>query len=88
MDPDQLASVKPSDLDLQYFQDRIIYLCSTWQGLIRPNKKKISVFWVMGLNILGRVLYCTHIFLYYFFFGGGGGYNFMHFERHFIFQNA
>ena len=40
-----------------------------------PNKK-ISVFGVKGLKILGRV--GTHIF---FFLD-------MHFERHFAFQNA
>ena len=39
-----------------------------------PNKK-ISVFRVMGLKILGRV--GTHIFF------SGKKYNFMHFERHF-----
>ena len=33
--------------------------------LIRPNKK-INVFWVTGLQILGRV--GTHIFFYHFFF--------------------
>ena len=47
--------------------------------LIRPNKK-ISVFWVTGLKIL-------HIlFLLLLFFGKKN--NFMHFERHFAFQNV
>ena len=48
-----------------------------------PNKK-ISVFRVTGLKILGRV--GTHILLI--FFISGKKYNFMHFERHFAFQNA
>ena len=42
-----------------------------------------GVFQVMGLKIYGRV--GRHIFCYYFF---SGKYNFMHFERHFAFQNA
>ena len=46
--------------------------------------KKISVFLVMALKILGRV--GTHIFLSIFF--SGKKYNFMHFERHFAFQKA
>ena len=46
---------------------------------IRPNKK-ISVFRVTGLKILGRV--GTHIFFL------ENIHNFMHFERHFTFQNA
>ena len=50
---------------------------------IKPNKKKISVFRVTGLNILGRI--GTHIFFTYF---SGKNYNFMHFERPFAFQNA
>ena len=50
----------------------------------RPNEKKISVFRVTGLNILGRV--GTHIFFKYFF--SGKNILFMHFERHFAFQNA
>ena len=49
---------------------------------IRPNKK-INVFWVTGLKILGRV--GTNIFLLFFFWLK---HNFMHFERHFAFQNA
>ena len=48
------------------------------QFLIRPNKK-ISLFRETGLKILGRV--STHIFFLWKFF-------FMHFERHFLFQNA
>ena len=50
--------------------------CARFQ--IGPNKK-ISVFRVMGLKILGRV--GTHIF-------SRKKYMFMHFERHFAFQNA
>ena len=48
------------------------------RGLLRPNKKKISVFRVTGLKISGRV--CSHIYIYIFFLGGGVGeiYNFMH----------
>ena len=46
------------------------------RGIKRPNKQ-ISVSRVMGLKILGRV--GTHIFF---------DWNFMHFERHFAFQNA
>ena len=46
--------------------------------LLRSNKKRISVFRVTGLKILGRV--GTYIFL--FFFSGKKIYNFMHFERH------
>ena len=41
--------------------DKPPYICS-----LRPNKK-ISVFWVTGLKILGRV--GTHIFFYFFFSG-------------------
>ena len=47
--------------------------------LIRPNKK-LRVFRVIGLQILGRV--GTHIFV------SRRKYNFMHFERHFAFQNS
>ena len=49
-----------------------------------PNKK-ISVFRVTGPKILGRV--GAHIFFNYggFFFLEKN--NFMHFERHFAFQN-
>ena len=46
--------------------------------------KKISVFRVMGLKILGRV--GTHSFFIFFFFWKK--YDFMHFERLFAFQNA
>ena len=45
--------------------------------------KKISVFRVTGLNILGRV--GTHIFLVFVFLEK---HYFMHFERHFASQNA
>ena len=48
------------------------------QIALRPNKK-ISVFWVTGLKILGRV--GTYLFFCW------KKYNFMHFERH-NFQNA
>ena len=51
--------------------------------MIRPNKE-INVFQVTGMKILGRV--GTHIFFFFFF--QEKKYNFMHFERHFIFQNA
>ena len=47
---------------------------------IRPNEP--SVFWVMSLKILGRV--GMHIFSLFF---SGKKNNFMHFERHFAFQN-
>ena len=46
--------------------------------------RKTSVFPETGLKSLGRV--GTHIFFKYFF--SGKLYNFMHFERHFAFQNA
>ena len=49
----------------------------------RPNKK-ISVFWVTALKILGRV--GTYKFLVVFFLEKK--YDFMHLERHFAFQNA
>ena len=49
----------------------------------RPNKK-ISVFPVTGLNILERE---AHIFKKK-KKNSGKKYNFMHFERHFAFQNA
>ena len=39
-----------------------------------------------GLKILGRV--GTHIFFFLIIFFSGKKYNFMHFERHFAFQNA
>ena len=41
---------------------------------------------ITGLKILGRE--GTHIFFFFFFFFLGGGINFMHFERHFAFQNT
>ena len=53
-------------------------------GQVRPNKK-ISVFWIMGLKTLGKV--GTHNFIIIIFYSGKK-YNFMHFERHFPFQNA
>ena len=53
--------------------------------VLRPNKK-ISVFWVTGLKMLGRVL-SRHTYFFFFFFSGKK-YDFMHFERHFVFQNA
>ena len=43
------------------------------------------VFRVTGLKILGRV--STHIYFFNYFFSSKK-YNFMHFERHFVFQNA
>ena len=46
--------------------------------------KKIGVFRVTGLKILGRI--GTHIFFNIFF--SGFFFYFMHFERHFAFQNA
>ena len=49
---------------------------------IRPNKK-ISVFRVTGLKIVGGV---STDFNFIFFFLKK--YKFMHFERHFAFQNA
>ena len=68
-------------------------------ALLRPNKKisvfillfygqikKISVFRVTGLKILGRV--GKRFFFFYFFFFWKKIYNFMHFERHLAFQNA
>ena len=57
----------------------IIHIKGSW---LRPNKK-ISLFRVTGLKILGRV--GTHICLIFFFWKK---YNFMYFERHFAFQNA
>ena len=48
---------------------------------LRPNKK-ISVFQVTGLKILGWVV--THIFFLFFCLE----YNFMHFEKHYTFQNT
>ena len=45
------------------------------------TNKKISVFWVKGLKILGRV--GTHILFFL-----EKKYNFMHFERQNAFQNA
>ena len=47
---------------------------------IMPNKK-ISVFRVTGLKILGGL--GTHIFFFW-----KKKYNFMHFERHVAFQNV
>ena len=51
---------------------------------MRPNKNT-SVFQVTNLKILGRV--GAHIFLII-FFRKKNIYNFIHFERHFAFQNA
>ena len=51
---------------------------------LRPNKK-IRVFRATGLKISGRV--GAHIPFFNYFFSGKK-YNFMHFERHFAFQNA
>ena len=50
---------------------------------VRPNKK-IIVFQVMAVKILGRV--GTQIFFSILF--SGKKYNFMHFERQFAFQKA
>ena len=50
---------------------------------VKLRQKKLCVFGVTGLKILGRV--GTHIFFYFF---SGEKYNFMHSERHFAFQNA
>ena len=47
--------------------------------MAQAKLKKISVFRVTGLKILGRV--GTHIFLIIYF--SGIKYNFMHFERQF-----
>ena len=52
-------------------------------NVLRPNKK-ISVFRITGLEILGRV--GTQIFIYLFF--SGKKIIFMYFEGHFAFQNA
>ena len=52
-----------------------------YNPLLRPNIK-ISVFQITSLKILGRV--GTHIFFFFFM----EKCNFMHFERHFDFQNA
>ena len=53
-----------------------------------PNKK-ISMFQVKELKILGRVRKHTYFFLFVCWGGGGGGgNNLMHFERHFPFQNG
>ena len=57
-----------------------IFLC----GLLRPNTK-INVFRVTGLKILGRV--GIHIFFSNYLLSWKK-YNFIHFERHFAFQNA
>ena len=63
----------------------LLILIKQWDlALLRPNKK-MSVFRVTGLKILGRV--CTHIFFLIIFFLEKK-YNFMHFERHLAFQNA
>ena len=50
--------------------------------MLGPNKKR-SLFRVTGLKIFGTV--GTHIFFLFFLLKK---YNFMHFERHFAFQNA
>ena len=50
---------------------------------VSPNKR-VSVFRVTGLKILGKV--GTHTFFILSFFWKK--YNFMHFERHFAFKNA
>ena len=68
---------------IEYPQDKF-WLRNNFQlHTLRPNKK-ISVFRVKGLKILGRV--CTHFFFNHFF--SGKKYIFLHFERHFAFQNA
>ena len=51
-------------------------------SLLRRNKKKISVFRLTGLKILGRV--GTYVFLIFFFLGK---YDFMHFEKYFASKN-
>ena len=51
-----------------------------WHFLVMRPNKEISLFQVMGLKILGRFWH-TFFFLEFFF-------DFMHFERHFTFQNA
>ena len=66
---------------MQFFADTL--RTNMFTSSIRPDKN-ISVFPATGLKILGRV--GTHIFLIIFFLGKKN--NFMHFERHFTFQNA
>ena len=65
---------------------------SRWHGhgilvvillLVRPNQKINLCVWVTGLKTLGRE--GTHFFLNIFFWKK---YDFMHFERHFAFQNG
>ena len=56
--------------------------CRIWPFILEHIHKvfiKISVFWIRHLKILGRI--GKLIFF-------GEKYNFMHFERHIIFQNA
>ena len=79
VDPDQLASEEASSSGstLLHPTNEFNENNENLTGLFRPNKK-ISVFRVTGLKILGRV--GTHIFFLI--------YNFMHFEKHFAFQNA
>ena len=74
----KLASIDRSSLSTISLKKRELIT------LPRPNTKKLSVFWVTGLKILGRI--GTHIFFNYLF--SGKKYNFMHFERHLAFQNA
>ena len=56
----------------------------SWYLFSHKTNKKIIVFPVTGLIILGRV--GTHFFLN--FFSGKKIYNFMLFDRHFTLQNA
>ena len=59
-------------------------------GAFGSGELKISVFRVTGLKILGRIG-DTHFFPKKMGAGGrggGGAYNFMHFVRHFAFQNV
>ena len=61
VDPNHLASSEAASQDPYFFHSH------NKSMLIRPNKK-ISVFLVTGLKILGRV--GTHIFFNYHFFSG------------------
>ena len=64
------------------FIRELLIPCTVLLIKIRPNKK-ISMFRVTGLKILGRV--GTHFFNYFF---SGKMYYFLHFEWRFAFQNA
>ena len=84
MDHLQFIVSKQKEESISALRFKAAHSVSIIKAHIRPNKK-IGVFRVTGLKTLGRVGTLV-VFLNVFFFWKTN--NFMHFERHFAFQNA